>query len=163
MTTFRVERSIDIAAAADRIAPLIEDFRAWRSWSPYEQCDPGMKRSYGAIGRGPGASYGWEGNKNVGAGQMELLQSSPSRIVIDLRFLKPFKAHNQAEFTLQPQGSSTRLAWAMTGPTSLVMRVMGLFMNMDKTIGRDFEAGLANLKAVTEKQQATPFATGEAR
>lgn len=151
MKTFRVERSIDIAAPAEKVAPLIEDFHAWRSWSPYENRDPNMQRSYGAIARGKGATYGWEGNKNVGAGKMEILQANPSRIVIDLQFLKPFKAHNQAEFTLQPNGNTTRVSWAMTGPSSLMMRVMGLFMNMDKMIGRDFEAGLANLKAVTEK------------
>lgn len=151
MKTFRVERSIDIAAPAHEIAPLIEDFHAWRSWSPYEERDPGMKRSYGAIARGPGASYGWEGNKNVGAGEMEILQSSLSLVVIDLRFLKPFKAHNQAQFALQPNAAGgTRVSWAMTGPASLMMRVMGLFVNMDKMIGRDFEAGLAKLKSQVE-------------
>ncbi len=152
MKTFRVERSLDIAAPAEKIYPLIADFRAWTQWSPYENRDPNLRRSYGTVTNGLGATYAWEGNKNVGSGKMEILQASPpSRILIDLQFLKPFKAHNQAEFTLQPNGNTTRVTWAMTGPASLMMRVMGLFMNMDKMIGRDFEAGLANLKSVTEK------------
>jgi len=152
MKTFRVERSFDIAAPAEKIYPLIADFRAWTQWSPYENRDPNLRRTYGAVTNGLGATYAWEGNKNVGSGKMEILQASPpSRIVIDLQFLKPFKAHNQAEFTLQPNGNTTRVSWAMTGPASLMMRVMGLFMNMDKMIGRDFEAGLAKLKSVTEK------------
>ncbi len=152
MKSFRVERSIDIAAPAEKIFPLIEDFYVWTSWSPYENRDPNLQRSYGAITRGKGATYAWEGNKNVGSGSMQILQAlPPSRIVIDLNFLRPFKAHNQAEFTLQPSGNTTRVTWAMTGPASLMMRVMGLFMNMDKMIGRDFETGLASLKVMAEK------------
>jgi hypothetical protein len=152
MKTFRVERSIDIAAPAGKIYPLIEDFHAWIDWSPYEKYDPAMQRSYGAITHGKGATYAWQGNNKVGQGNMEILQAAqPSRLVIDLNFLKPFKAHNQAEFTLQPQGSGTRVTWAMTGPSKLMMRIMGLFMNMDKMVGRDFEVGLATLKAVAEK------------
>jgi uncharacterized protein YndB with AHSA1/START domain len=151
MKAFRVERSIDIAAPAERIYPLIADFRAWTRWSPYEDRDPAMRRSYGMAASGQGASYAWEGNKNVGSGSMEILQATPpSRIVIDLKVLKPFRAHNQAEFALQPTGNNTHVIWAMTGPSNLMMRVMGLFMNMDKMIGRDFETGLARLKAVTE-------------
>jgi hypothetical protein len=152
MKNFRVERSLDIAAPAERIYPLIADFRAWTQWSPYENRDPNMRRTYGAVSSGQGAVYEWEGNKNVGSGRMEILQAVPSsRVLIDLQFLKPFKAHNQADFTLQSHGAATRVTWAMTGPSNLIMRVMGLFMNMDKMIGRDFEAGLVNLKSVTEK------------
>ncbi|MEO8558122.1 MAG: SRPBCC family protein [Rhodospirillales bacterium] len=151
MKNFRVERSINIAAPAEKIFPLIEDFYAWTSWSPYEDRDPNLQRSYGTITRGQGATYAWQGNKNVGSGSMEILQAAPSRIMIDLKFLKPFKAHNQAEFTLQPNGNTTRVTWGMTGPASLMMRVMGLFMNMDKMIGKDFETGLANLKVMAEK------------
>ena len=30
-------------------------------------------------------------------------------------------------------------------------KLMGMYMNMDKTIGKDFEAGLANLKSSVAK------------
>src|SRR6195256_158638 len=97
--TLRVQRAITIKAPAERIFPLINDFHQWRSWSPYEDRDPALKRSYSGAASGNGAVYGWEGNKNVGSGRMEITDSSaPSKIVIKLDFLKPFEANNPAEF-----------------------------------------------------------------
>jgi uncharacterized protein YndB with AHSA1/START domain len=148
--TFRVERKAAISAPTEKLFALISDFHQWRSWSPWENRDPELKRSYSGAERGKGAVYGWEGNKNVGSGRMEILEASPSQIVIKLDFLKPFEAHNQAEFTLTPQGDATNVGtevtWAMHGPAPFVSKMMQVFMNMDKMIGRDFEAGLANLQ-----------------
>ena len=111
-----------------------------------------MKRRFDGAARGKGAVYGWEGNKNVGSGRMEILDASaPSRIVIKLDFFKPFEAHNTAEFTLEPQGGSTNITWAMHGRQPFGLKVMSLFFSMDKMVGKDFEAGLANLKSITEK------------
>jgi hypothetical protein len=151
MKTFRVERSIDIVAPAERILPLIADFHAWTQWSPWEDRDPDMQRSYGGAASGKGATYAWQGNSKVGQGSMEILDATPQRVVVDLQFLKPFKAHNKAEFVLQPRGSGTHVSWAMTGSSPLMMRVIGLFMSMDKMVGKDFEAGLAKLKSAAEK------------
>jgi len=148
----RVQRAIRIKAPADRIFPLINDFRQWRSWSPYEDKDPDLKRTYSGADSGTGAVYAWDGNKNVGSGRMEILQTAvPSKIVIKLDFFKPFEGHNTAEFTMLPQGDTTDLTWTMTGPAVFMSRVMQVFMNLDRMIGRDFEAGLANLKKLTEK------------
>jgi hypothetical protein len=111
-----------------------------------------MKRTYSGADSGRGAVYAWDGNKNVGSGRMEILDVSvPSKVVIKLDFLKPFEAHNTAEFTMLPQGDATNLTWLMHGPAPLMSRVMQVFMNMDKMIGKDFEAGLANLKMLSEK------------
>ena len=149
--SFRVQRTIAIKAPPAKIAPLIADFRAWPQWSPYENRDPDMKRTYGSSSSGQGATYAWEGNKNVGAGRMEILESSPQRIVIKLDFLKPFEAHNTAEFTLVPSGDTTNVTWAMHGPSPFMSKVMQTFMNFDKMIGTDFATGLASLKTVAEK------------
>ncbi|MGF6430070.1 MULTISPECIES: SRPBCC family protein [Bradyrhizobium] len=150
--TLRVTRAISINAPAERIFPLIDDFHQWTLWSPYENRDPAMKRIYGGAGRGQGAVYAWDGNKNVGAGRMEILQSSaPSKIVIKLDFIKPFEGHNTAEFTMLPQGDATSVTWTMYGPAVFMSKVMQVFMNLDRMIGRDFEVGLANLKKLTEK------------
>ncbi|MBN8990319.1 MAG: SRPBCC family protein [Rhizobiales bacterium] len=150
--TLRVQRAIRIKAPAERIFPLINDFRQWRSWSPYEDKDPDLKRTYSGADSGTGAVYAWDGNKNVGSGRMEILQTAvPSKIVIKLDFFKPFEGHNTAEFTMLPQGDTTDLTWTMTGPAVFMSRVMQVFMNLDRMIGRDFEAGLANLKKLTEK------------
>jgi hypothetical protein len=111
-----------------------------------------MKRSYSGAASGKGAVYGWEGNKNVGSGRMEILDALvPSKIVIKLDFFSPFEGHNTAEFTMLPQGDATSVTWLMHGPSSLMSKVMQLFMNLDNMIGKDFEAGLANLKNLTEK------------
>jgi uncharacterized protein YndB with AHSA1/START domain len=150
--SFRVERSALIKAPADKIFPLINDFHAWRTWSPYEERDPDMKRTFGGPAAGKGPTYDWDGNRNVGSGHMEILDAPPpSRVTIKLDFIRPFEGHNTAEFTLVPQGEGTKVTWAMFGPQPLVARIMGLFFNIDEMIGKDFAAGLAKLKALAER------------
>jgi hypothetical protein len=150
--TFSVQRVTRVKASPEKIFPLINDFHQWVAWSPYETKDPAMKRSYGGAASGKGAVYGWEGNKNVGAGRMEILDTAaPSKIVIKLDFFKPFEGHNTGEFTMLPQGDDTNVTWRMFGPASFMSRLMQVFINLDHMIGKDFEIGLANLKRLTEK------------
>ena len=150
--SFSVQRSTAVKAPAENIFPLINDFHQWGAWSPYEHKDPAMKRSYSGADSGKGAVYAWDGNKNVGSGRMEILDSSaPSKIVIKLDFFKPFEGHNTAEFTMLPQGDATHVTWLMHGPAPFMSRVMQVFINFDHMIGKDFEVGLANLKKLTEK------------
>jgi carbon monoxide dehydrogenase subunit G len=150
--TFRVERSTTISAPADRIFELINDFHRWTAWSPWETIDPALKRTYGGNESGLGSTYEWLGNNQVGQGRMEISESTPpTKIVIKLDFIKPFEAHNIAEFTLVPNGNETKVNWAMHGPSPYVAKVMGVFVSMDRMVGKDFEKGLANLKAAAEK------------
>jgi len=151
--SFRVQRSASIKAPPQKIFPLLGDLKAWAGWSPYEKKDPAMKRSFGPITAGKGATCEWAGAKNVGQGRMEILEAQPSnKVLIKLDFIKPFEAHNMAEFTLEPKGDTTLATWAIYGPSAYITKVMGLFFNMDTMIGKDFEAGLADLKAAAEKQ-----------
>jgi hypothetical protein len=150
--SFRIQRNATINAPADRVFALIADFHEWRKWSPWEDRDPELKRTYGGAERGKGATYAWEGNKSVGSGRMEILEANPSSLVkIKLDFLKPFEAHNTAEFTMLPQGNATNLSWVMTGPAPFMSKLMQVFMNFDKMIGKDFESGLAKIKSSAEK------------
>jgi carbon monoxide dehydrogenase subunit G len=150
---FRIQRSASIKAAPEKIFALINDFHRWGSWSPWEKLDPALKRTYGGAANGQGAVYEWEGNKKVGKGRMEITQASPpSKITIKLDFLKPFEVHNTAEFTLDGQGDSTNVTWTMDGRQPYMIKVMTLFGSMDKMVGKDFEAGLANLKSLTESK-----------
>jgi uncharacterized protein YndB with AHSA1/START domain len=150
--TFRIERSTVIKAPADKVFEQIADFKAWSAWSPWDKKDPAMKRTQSGSASGKGAIYQWEGNNDVGAGRMEITEAvPPTQIIIKLDFAKPFEAHNTAEFTLQLQGESTRVTWAMFGPQLFVAKVMGLFLNIDSMVGKDFETGLANLKSLAEK------------
>lgn len=149
--SFRIERSTTIKASPEKISAYLTDFKQWAAWSPWEEKDPAMKRTYSGSASGKGAVYGWEGNKNVGTGRMEILDVQPNKVTIKLDFLAPFEAHNTTEYDLVPQGDSTQLTWAMHGPANLMTKVMHVFMNMDKMVGPDFEAGLAKLKAAAEK------------
>jgi hypothetical protein len=150
--TFSVQRATLVGAPAEKIFPLINDFHQWGSWSPYEHKDPAMKRTYGGAASGKGAVYAWDGNKNVGSGRMEILDASaPAKIVIKLDFFTPFEGHNTAEFTMLPQGGATNLTWLMHGPAPFMAKIMHVFMNIDRMVGKDFEIGLANLKRLTEK------------
>ncbi len=148
---FRVQRSIHVDAPPEKIAPLLDNLHRFSDWSPYEKRDPAMKRSYSGPESGKGAAYAWEGNKEVGAGRMEILESSSSSVRMQLDFLKPFEAHNTAEFTMAPASGGTDVTWAMAGPSPFVSKLMGVFFNMDKMIGTDFETGLASLKTIAER------------
>jgi uncharacterized protein YndB with AHSA1/START domain len=155
---FVVQRSRQIAAPAERIYTLIQDFRLWQRWSPYEKKDPNMKREYSGAPSGSGAAYAWDGNKEIGAGRMEIVEvTAPNKVGIRLEFFKPFKATNSAEFTIQPAGNVTTVTWAMRGKMSFVCKIMSIFVNIDKMCANDFEAGLAALEsAATER--STSFA-----
>ncbi len=148
---FRVERSIVIVAAPERVFPWIADLRAWGAWSPYDAKDPAMTRRFEGPPSGVGAAYAWSGNNKAGAGRMEVTEvAAPSRLVVDLVFTRPFKAHNAAGFDLVPEGTGTAVTWWTSGPSPLAFKLMSLFADMDRMIGRDFEVGLAALKRVAE-------------
>jgi len=150
--TFRVQRSASMKAPPEKIFPLINDFHNWVSWSPWEKLDLEMKKTHSGAASGKGAIYEWEGNKKVGQGRMEITEESPpSKVAIKLDFIKPFQANNKAEFALDRQGDSTNVTWTMDGSQPFMFKVMGVFMNLDNMIGKDFEAGLASMKGIAEK------------
>jgi hypothetical protein len=149
---FRVERTITIHAPAEKIFPFVNDYHNWPAWSPYENLDPNMKRTFAGAPSGKGAVYEWEGNRDAGKGRMEITDSVPnSEVSIKLDFAAPMEGHDQVQFTLRPNGNATDVTWAMSGPLTYPGRVMTIFVSMDKLIGKDFDAGLANLKKVAEK------------
>jgi hypothetical protein len=150
---FHVERSATIDAPAERIFAMIEDFHSWGAWSPYEKKDPQMKRTFSGADRGKGAVYAWDGSSEVGQGRMEIVEApAPTKVAIKLDFVKPFEAHNAAVFTLAPASGATRVTWAMDGPVPFPGKIIHVFFDMDRMVGTDFEAGLANLKAAAEKK-----------
>lgn len=150
--TFRIQRSANLRATPERIFALLNDFHQWEAWSPWEKIDPQIKRTYSGAASGKGAIYEWNGNKNVGQGRMEILESSPSsRMLIKIDFITPMEAHNTIEFALERQGDSTTVTQAMYGPNPYISKLMSIFLNMEKMIGPKFEEGFASLKALTEK------------
>ncbi|MGZ5892848.1 MAG: SRPBCC family protein [Caldimonas sp.] len=149
--TFRVQRSTRIQATPQRLHPLINDMRQFNSWNPYNRKDPAMRGTYRGPASGPGAGFDFQGNKDVGKGSIEIVDSAPLKVTMKLDMLEPFEGHNTIEFSLAPQGDATDVIWAMHGPSPFLARLVGVFMNMDRMIGRDFEAGLADLKARAER------------
>lgn len=149
--TFHVERSINIKAPPEKIFPLLNDFHLWNDWTPYNK-DPAMKKTYSGSDKGVGASYAWEGNKEVGRGTIAITATMPpEKVVLDLHMIEPFEGRNVVQFTLQAAGDSTRVTWGMDGKNNFIVKVMGMFFDMDKMVGKDFEVGLAKLKIVAEK------------
>lgn len=154
--TYTVQRWATIDAPPARVYPEVADFRRWTKWSPWEGVDPELQRTYSGAESGTGAVYAWSGNRKAGRGRMEIVDATePSKVQIDLVFEKPFKARNDTRFTIEPEGSSSRVTWSMTGKKTLVTKVMGVFTSMEKFLGPDFERGLAGLKATVEKS-STP-------
>ena len=150
--SFRLGRSVSINAAPEKVFALINDFREWSKWSPWDKIDPALKRSFSGPPSGVGTVYEWLGNSKVGMGRMEITHASAaSKITIQLDFLKPFEAHNTAEFTLAPEGNATRATWAMFGPNNFMAKLMQIFVSMDKMVGGDFEKGLASMKTAAEQ------------
>lgn len=149
--SFRLARSTTIAAPPEKVFALINDLRQFNTWNPFARMEPNVALTYDGAGAGVGAAYSWKGDK-TGEGRMQITESVPAqRVSAKLDFVKPMEAHNVVDFTVQPQGSGSTVTWAMHGPMPYVSRLMTIFFDMDKTVGRDFEAGLANLKALAEK------------
>ena len=149
---FRTQRRAHINAPPDRVFANLVDFRQWAAWSPWEALDPSMKKTHSGASTGPGAVYAWEGNSKVGTGRMEITAAEPARsVTIKLDFLKPFEAHNTTVFLLEPRDGGTDVTWTMSGARPFMMKVMGIFMNMDELVGKDFEKGLGSLQEVSEK------------
>ncbi|MGL5909368.1 MAG: SRPBCC family protein [Phycicoccus sp.] len=149
-TPYTVTRSTTIDAPAERVRSLLNDFHEWPAWSPWEDVDPAMRRTYSGAERSVGAAYAWEGNRKAGKGGMTVTGDEPERVDIDLRFEKPFAARNRIEFVLTPAGDSTGVEWRMHGELSPVMRVFSLVKSMDSLVGPDFEKGLSRLKRAAE-------------
>jgi len=149
---FRLERQAAMAAPPAKVFAQVNDFHNWRNWSPWEKIDPNLQRNYEGATSGEGAKYHWLGNKQVGEGQMTITASRPNELVnIKLEFLKPFRATNLTEFKFKPAGDGTTVTWTMTGERNFMMKAFGMLCSMDKIVGKQFDEGLANMKAVVER------------
>lgn len=147
--TYSVTRSALVQAPPERVFSLIADFHHWPQWSPWGKLDPDMQTFFDGPPRGPGSAYSWQGNDQVGKGRMTILSETPPREVkIKLDFIEPYPSTSTSTFTLTPEGEGTRVSWTVDGPAPYVLRLVGIFFDMEQSIGKDFERGLANLQQV---------------
>ena len=148
---FRIERSATMMAAAATVFPYVNDVHKFQEWSPWAKRDPNMSLNFGGPPAGEGATVGWSGNKEVGEGSMTVTDSRADELVrYRLEFLKPFKAINTTEFSLSSEDAHSAVSWSMSGRNNFIAKAVGLFMNMDAMVGKDFEQGLASLKRLVE-------------
>jgi hypothetical protein len=151
MTTYTVTRSVEVDAAPSTCHALVNDFHEWTAWSPWEDVDPELQRTYAGVDSGVGARYAWSGNRKAGRGSMEIVESTPGQIRVQLLFERPWKAENSVEFSFVPSGSGTRVIWTMTGEHRGMAALFTKVVNMDKLLGKDFDRGLARFRAVAEQ------------
>ncbi len=150
-SAYVVERSISIDASPEEVFERVSNLRRWSEWSPWEELDPNMDKVYSGTDGTVGSGYSWKGNRKAGAGEMSISDLAQSeQVTIDLRFLKPFKSANVTGLVLRPEADGTNVIWTMTGNYTLMSKIMGVFVSMDKIVGKDFERGLAKLKSVSE-------------
>ena len=148
---FRYTRTATIAASPAKVFEHVNNFHHWEAWSPWAKRDPNCKTSYEGPKSGEGAKFAWDGNNEVGAGNMTIIESTPHKMIaIRLEFLKPMKAINTAEFTFTPSGDQTQVSWNMFGKNNFMGKAFGLVVDCDKMIGKDFDQGLASMKSVVE-------------
>jgi len=150
-SSFRVNKSTAISAPPADIFAVVNDFHNWDAWSPWAKLDPTMEQTYEGAPSGTSAIYNWSGRGQVGAGRMTILESKPYELIrIKLEFFRPGRNTNAVEFTFRPEGNQTVVSWDMSGNCGFMIKMIGLFMNMEKMIGKDFEKGLAQLKSLVE-------------
>lgn len=154
---FTIERSITISAMPEVIFPYVDDLHAFNEWSPWAKLDPAVKDMFEGPSTGPGATFKWSGNDKVGEGSMTIIHSHPNDLIgMKLDFVRPFAASNIVEFSFKPMEKQTVVTWSMSGQKNFGAKAAGLFMNMDKIVGGDFEKGLMQLKGIAEAKLQPP-------
>ena len=144
---FRVSRSADMAATPAAVFAQLNDFHKWDAWSPWAKMDPNCKNSFEGPTSGEGAKFVWDGNSDVGAGNMTITESVPNdHVRLRLEFVRPFAGVSDTLFTIKPAGNKTNVTWTMSGKNGLLGKAISLFMNCEKMIGPQFEKGLASME-----------------
>jgi uncharacterized protein YndB with AHSA1/START domain len=147
---FTVVRSTVINAPPEKVYALVADPREWKAWSVWNRRDPAMDVSYAGPSSGAGAAWAWK-SKTEGDGKMTFTAADPGRRVAYDLYFPDFGTTSAGDLVFTAEGSGTRVHWTMNGDMGRnpLFRWMALFA--DGMVGKDFEAGLAGLKAVAEK------------
>ena len=148
---FCITRSTSISAPAQRVFDQVNNLHRWDGWSPWVKLDPNARTTFEGPPAGVGAVMRWDGNRNLGAGSMTVIESKTAELVrFRLDFLRPFKATHMGEFAFFQNDMQTHVSWSMTGKNSFLGKLINLVMNCDKMVGKQFDKGLADLKMVAE-------------
>lgn len=149
--TYQVERSIKIKASKEIVYEQISLLSNFQNWSPWQDLDSNMVTTFEGTDGASGAKSHWEGNDEVGKGTMELKSLTPNeKVETIIYFLEPMEATCESNYIISESADSLNITWSFTGHNSFPWNIMGLFMNMDNMLGKDFEKGLNKLKIKCE-------------
>ena len=152
---FSTSRSRRIAASADVLFPHINDLRRMNEWNPYALRETSGTATYSGAEQGPGARFDFAGPKS-GTGHILIVDGVPNECVgLRLIMTKPFACDNRIDMTLKPLGTETEVTWTMSGRQPFMGKVMSVFIDCDKMVGKDFDAGLANLARLAEQHSSS--------
>ncbi len=151
--SYHVSKSIELGHPPQQVWSHLKYLKKQQEWSPWARKDPNMELSFTGVDGEVGATSHWNGNKDVGEGEQEITRIvEGERIEQDLRFLKPYKSQSDCYMNLEKlEANRSKVTWGFTGKNKFPMSIMMLFMSMDKMVGKDFEAGLENLKTNLNK------------
>lgn len=143
---FQYSVSRKLNAPIDKVFPYLSNIKLGSEWSPFEKVDPNMKKEY------VGSKLIFEGNKDAGAGSVEILKVVPNELVeLKLIMTAPLKAENKIEYRVVPEDGGTRFTWSMSGDGGYITKLMTVFMDCEKMITDQFNKGMDNLQAIVEK------------
>lgn len=148
---YRISREVQINAPAEVVFAQVNDLQQFNVWNPWAKLDPNSKMTFEGPKSGVGAKSIWNGNQEVGSGQMTIVESQPNALIrLKMEYFKPFQGTSEAEFAFKSENEKTTVTWSNSGKSNFFARMICVFMNMDKMMGGMFEKGLAQLKAVSE-------------
>lgn len=143
-----VERSVVVKASPGEVHAYVNNLDNWNSFSPWADLDPDAKISYEGPRAGEGALFRWDGNSEVGAGSLKIVESVPGELVrMDLEFIRPMPGTSTAAFKLEPVEGGTNVTWSSDWDNNFIAKAIGLVMDCEAMMGGYFEEGLENLKA----------------
>ncbi len=147
---YAVVRSVVVNTPPDKPYGLVASARKWKDWTAWNRRDPTMQLRYFGGETGPGAGWSWH-SKTEGDGRLTLVSFDPDRRVGYVLLLSVLQATSTGELRFEPNGGATLVTWSMAGDmgTNPLKRWIGLWM--DRLVGKDFEASLATLKALSER------------
>jgi uncharacterized protein YndB with AHSA1/START domain len=147
---FSVTRSVLVNAPPARAYALVVDPREWKKWSVWNRRDPAMQITYSGPSAGVGAAWAWK-SRSEGDGRMVFAAADPDRRVAYELYFPDFGTTSGGELRFEPEGNATRVSWTMNGDmgSNPLFRWFALFA--DRMVGKDFDAGLANLKTLAEQ------------
>lgn len=153
--TFKISRSVTVAAPPARVFDEVNNLKNFHTWNPFAASDPEGKFTYEGPDAGVGAAQKWSGNAELGEGTMTITESrSPELVKLHLVFVRPMADESDTDFTFAPEGDGTKVTWSMHGKMNFLSKCMDLVLGLDAMVGPQFEKGLASLKAKAEKPAA---------